>query len=186
MLICFKILDTVSIQVEACEELRPIVTSPSGHVNLPSAGKYGFVNKVVDGITVTVESVEIKFFSKAFESKVQVSVCLKTKLVFCMSQCVSQINICSFTQISRIRVESRSPQWKKADLTHTRLKDVEKGEVLTFKEIEWQTLRLEAQSTSDRHLAPLRLLTNQARARVVLKKKISGIQSFEYICFLND
>jgi hypothetical protein len=62
-------LDTVEIQVEACEELRPVVPVASNSV---SAGKYGFVNKVVDGITVTVESVEIKFSSKSFESKVQV------------------------------------------------------------------------------------------------------------------
>jgi len=38
---------------------------------------------------------------------------------------------------------------------------------------------LEAQSTLERHLAPLRLLTNQAKARVVIKKKLSGNQ-FNY------
>jgi len=49
-----------------------------------------------------------------------------------------------------------------------------KGETLIFKEMSWQTLRLEARSTSDLHLAPLRLLTNQAKARIVIKKKLSG------------
>lgn len=67
-----QILDTIEIQIEACEELRPVVTAQTSHLTLPTAGKYGFVNKVVDGITVTVEAVEIRFFSKAFESKVQV------------------------------------------------------------------------------------------------------------------
>jgi len=65
-------LDTVEIQVEACETLRPVVTGNGANNYNP--GKYGFVNKVVDGITVTVESVEIKFVSKAFESKVQVNI----------------------------------------------------------------------------------------------------------------
>lgn len=81
----------------------------------------------------------------------------------------------SRVQISRIRVESRSPQWRNnVDLSHSRLKDVRRGEVLVFKEVLWQNLRLEAQSTSDRHLAPLRLLTNQARARIVIKKRLNG------------
>lgn len=75
LLLDFQILDTIEIQIEACEELRPVMVSTPANatLTLPTAGKYGFVNKVVDGITVTVEAVEIKFFSKAFESKVQVS-----------------------------------------------------------------------------------------------------------------
>lgn len=64
------------------------------------------------------------------------------------------------------------------ELPHTRLKDLEKGELLIFKEIEWQTLRLEAQSTKEKHLAPLRLLANQTKARVVIKKKLSGQKLF--------
>lgn len=76
-----QILDTIEIQIEACEELRPVVTTSNPHLSLPSAGKYGFVNKVVDGITVTVESVEIRFFSKAFESKVQVRITIDLGLL---------------------------------------------------------------------------------------------------------
>lgn len=64
-------MDEVNIRVEACEELR---TGSDSSVELPAAsfGKYGFVNKVIDGITATVNSVEITFHSREFESKVQV------------------------------------------------------------------------------------------------------------------
>ena len=57
----------------------------------------------------------------------------------------------------------RSPSWSKASLPHTRLKDLEAGEVLVFKELSWQTVRIEARSTVNTDLTPLRLITNQAR-----------------------
>ena len=61
--------------MEACEELRQVVTAPPNSFPA-STGKYGFVNKVIDGITATVNSVEIIFQSKEFESKVQVGIIL--------------------------------------------------------------------------------------------------------------
>lgn len=71
-------------------------------------------------------------------------------------------------------VESKSPTWQRGDLRMTRLKDVDRGQLLIFKELEWQTLRIEARSTKDEDLTPLRLLTNQARCRITIKKRISG------------
>ena len=66
-------------------------------------------------------------------------------------------------QLSRLVVESKTPTWQKADLRLTRVKDTEKGEVLIFKELTWQTVRIEAKSTKNEDLTPLRLITNQAR-----------------------
>lgn len=79
-------------------------------------------------------------------------------------------------------MESRAPDWSRVDLSGTRLKDMRKGETLIFKEMEWQTLRLEARSTSDSHLAPLRLLANQAKARIVIKKRLIGEAVFLSLC----
>lgn len=76
-------------------------------------------------------------------------------------------------QISRIIVESKSPHWQLGDLRVTRLKDGTRGQVLVFKELEWQTARIEAKSTVDRQLTPLRLLTNHARCRLTIKKRLS-------------
>lgn len=60
------------------------------------------------------------------------------------------------------------------DLPLTRLKSPEKGQLLIFKELQWQTVRIEAKSTKDDTLTPLRLLTNQARCRITIKKRLSG------------
>lgn len=91
------------------------------------------------------------------------------------------MNLTSFktaTQINRIMVESKSAAWQRCDLRTTRLKDPERGQLLIFKELEWQTVRIEAQSTKDKNLTPLRLLTNQARCRITIKKRISGLCKF--------
>ncbi len=37
----------------------------------------------------------------------------------------------------------------------------------------WQTLRIEAKSTTNTDLTPLRLITNQARCRITIKKRMS-------------
>lgn len=76
--------------------------------------------------------------------------------------------------MSRIIVQSKTPKWQKLDLRLTRLKDSKKQQILIFKELEWQTVRIEAKSTIDKNLTPLRLLTNQARCRIVIKKRLSG------------
>lgn len=77
-------------------------------------------------------------------------------------------------KVSRIRVESRTPKWGAAELRFTRLKDPVRGIILIFKELSWQTVRIEASSTQDKNLTPLRLLTNQAKCRITIKKKLSG------------
>lgn len=71
-------------------------------------------------------------------------------------------------------VDSKNPKFAKSELRMTRLKNPEKGQLLIFKELEWQTVRIEAKSTKDKNLTPLRLLTNQARCRIVIKKRLSG------------
>lgn len=90
-------------------------------------GKYSFIHKVVDGITIVVNTVNVNFVSAAFTASVQ---------------------------MSRIRVESKTPKWANADLRLTRLKDAQKGIILIFKELSWQTVRIEASSTQDKSLTP--------------------------------
>ena len=141
-------LDEVHVEVETCEDLRQ-TSAAAGGAKIPSyatGGPYGYGDKVVDGITVTINSVLLTLKSHAF--------------------------IASF-QMSRILVESKSPTWKKAALRMTRVKDTDKGELLIFKELSWQTVRIEAKSTINDDLTPLRLITNQARCRITIKKKIA-------------
>lgn len=140
----FLTLDEVQIEVETCEDLRSM--SVQGGLSAMGGGRYSFIHKVIDGMTVAVNTVLVTFRSPAFVASLQ---------------------------ISRIMVESKSPQWNRADLRATRIKEPEKGQLLIFKELEWQTVRIEARSTQDTNLTPLRLLTNQARCRIVIKKRIS-------------
>lgn len=102
-----------------------------------------------------------------------------------MNKCVT-LN-CYF-QISKIRVDSKSPRWLPADLTQTRLKDMKEGLILIFKELTWQTVRIEASSTMDKTLTPLRLLTNQARCRITIKKSLTdcSILSSRLVLILDD
>lgn len=90
--------------------------------------------------------------------------------------------------MSRIRVESKTPKWLHGDLRVTRLKDPIRGLLLIFKELSWQTVRIEASSTQDKTLTPLRLLTNQARCRITIKKKLSdcSIVSSRLVLILDD
>lgn len=132
--------------------------------NLPgimAGGKYTFVNKIIDGITIVVNTVNVTFVSQAFLASIQ---------------------------MSRIRVESKTPKWMYGDLRVTRLKDTVHGHLLIFKELSWQTVRIEASSTQDTSLTPLRLLTNQASCRITIKKKLldCSVLSSRLVLVLDD
>ncbi|KAK7794549.1 hypothetical protein R5R35_009669 [Gryllus longicercus] len=141
----FLSLDEVYIKVETCEELRSL-SMQHGLSSYTGQGKYSFINKVIDGMSIAVNTVCVTFESPAFTASVQ---------------------------ISRILVESRTPKWEKGDLRVTRVKEVGRGQILIFKELQWQTVRIEAKSTKDENLSPLRLLTNQAHCRITIKKRLS-------------
>jgi len=155
-------LDEIFIELETCEELRDPSMSPPG-LSPPGAGTgaYGFTDKVVDGITVSVNLVYVTLSSLAFTA--------------------------SF-QMSRILLESKTPVWKKGNLQMTRLKDLDRGEVLIFKELSWQTVRIEARSTVNKDLTPLRLITNQARCRITIKKRMtdSAVLGCRLVLILDD
>ncbi|XP_014283394.1 bridge-like lipid transfer protein family member 3B [Halyomorpha halys] len=138
-------LDEVNVEIETCEELRSL-SAQQGLSSYSAPTKYNFINKVIDGMTINVNVVSITFRTPAFIASVQ---------------------------IMRIVVESKTPNWKRAELNKTRLKDSARGQILIFKGLEWQTLRLEARSTKDIDLPPLRLLTNKANCRLTIKKRLS-------------
>lgn len=158
-------LDEVNVSVETCEIMRsgsatPGTPTAGGGIPLAN-GKYSFIHKVIDGITIVVNNVNIQFKSPAFVASVQ---------------------------MSRIRVESKTPKWLAAELKYTRLKDPIRGLILIFKELSWQTVRIEASSTKDKNLTPLRLLTNQAKCRITIKKKLSdcNVVSSRLLLILDD
>uniref|UniRef100_A0A1D5RBV8 Bridge-like lipid transfer protein family member 3B n=1 Tax=Macaca mulatta TaxID=9544 RepID=A0A1D5RBV8_MACMU len=148
--ICLS-LDKVIMEMSTCEEPR----SPNGPSPIATASgqsEYSFAEKVVEGITVSVNSIVIRIGAKAFNA--------------------------SF-ELSQLRIYSVNAHWEHGDLRFTRIQDPQRGEVLTFKEINWQMIRIEADATQSSHLeimcAPVRLITNQSKIRVTLKRRSSTV-----------
>ncbi|XP_057555360.1 bridge-like lipid transfer protein family member 3A isoform X2 [Hippopotamus amphibius kiboko] len=140
-------LDKVEVEMKTCEEPRP----PNGQSPIALASgqsEYGFAEKVVEGMFIVVNSITIKIHSKAFHA--------------------------SF-ELWQLQGYSVNPNWQQSDLRLTRITDPHRGEVLTFKEITWQTLRIEADATDngdqDPVTTPLRLITNQGRIQIALKRR---------------
>ncbi|XP_062997535.1 bridge-like lipid transfer protein family member 3A [Elgaria multicarinata webbii] len=140
-------LDKVEVEMRTCEEPRP----PNGQSPIALASgqsEYGFAEKVVEGMFIVVNSITIKIHSKAFHA--------------------------SF-ELWQLQGYSVNPNWQQSDLRFTRITDSHRGEVLTFKELTWQTLRIEADATENGDqepiTTPLRLITNQGRIQISLKRK---------------
>ncbi|XP_004675826.1 PREDICTED: UHRF1-binding protein 1-like isoform X1 [Condylura cristata] len=145
--ICLS-LDKVIMEMSTCEEPRA-PNGPSPIATASGQSEYGFAEKVVEGITVSVSSIVIRIGAKAFNA--------------------------SF-ELSQLRIYSVNTKWEHGDLRFTRIQDPQRGEVLTFKEINWQMIRIEADATKSSHLeimcAPVRLITNQSKIRVTLKRRL--------------
>ncbi|XP_054901767.1 bridge-like lipid transfer protein family member 3A [Poeciliopsis prolifica] len=141
-------LDKVEVEMRTCEEPRP-PNGPSPIAITAGQSEYGFAEKVVEGMSVRINSITIKVQARAFHA--------------------------SF-ELWQLQGNSLNPKWQRSDLRYTRITDPKRGEVLTFKEINWQTLRIEADAieSDDQDLGstPLRLITNQGRIRIALKRRI--------------
>ncbi|XP_034551440.1 UHRF1-binding protein 1 isoform X2 [Notolabrus celidotus] len=141
-------LDKVEVEMRTCEEPRP-PNGPSPIAITEGQSEYGFAEKVVEGMSVRINSITIKVQSRAFHA--------------------------SF-ELWQLQGNSLNPKWQRSDLRYTRVTDPKRGEVLTFKEINWQSLRIEADAieSDDQDLGstPLRLITNQGRIRIALKRRI--------------
>ncbi|RVE70811.1 hypothetical protein OJAV_G00068180 [Oryzias javanicus] len=141
-------LDKVEVEMRTCEEPRP-PNGPSPIAITAGQSEYGFAEKVVEGMSVRINSITIKVQARAFHA--------------------------SF-ELWQLQGNSLNPKWQRSDLRYTRITDPKRGEVLTFKEINWQSLRIEADAieSDDQDLGntPLRLITNQGRIRIALKRRI--------------
>ncbi|XP_036025504.1 UHRF1-binding protein 1-like isoform X3 [Onychomys torridus] len=161
--ICLS-LDKVVMEMSACEEPRA-PNGPSPIATASGQSEYGFAEKVVEGITVSVNSIVIRIGAKAFNA--------------------------SF-ELSQLRIYSVNAHWEHADLRFTRIQDPQRGEVLTFKEINWQMIRIEADATQSSHLeimcAPVRLITNQSKIRVTLKRRLKdcNVIATKLVLILDD
>ncbi|XP_053108763.1 bridge-like lipid transfer protein family member 3B isoform X2 [Hemicordylus capensis] len=161
--ICLS-LDKVIMEMSTCEEPRP-PNGPSPIATASGQSEYGFAEKVVEGISVSVNSIIIRIGAKAFNA--------------------------SF-ELSQLRIYSVNANWEHGDLRFTRIQESQRGEVLTFKEINWQMIRIEADAIqSSQHefmSAPVRLITNQSKIRVTLKRRLKdcNVVASKLILILDD
>ncbi|XP_034529264.1 UHRF1-binding protein 1-like isoform X2 [Notolabrus celidotus] len=157
-------LDKVVMEMSTCDEPRP-PNGPSPIATASGQSEYGFAEKVVEGMTLSINSIVIRISAKAFNA--------------------------SF-ELSQLQVYSVNTSWSLSDLRFTRIQDPQRGEILTFKEISWQMIRIEAdaiQSAEHEMLsAPIRLITNQSKIRVTLKRRIKdcNVVASKLILILDD
>ncbi|XP_053270577.1 UHRF1-binding protein 1-like [Pleuronectes platessa] len=157
-------LDKVVMEMSTCDEPRP-PNGPSPIATASGQSEYGFAEKVVEGISLSINSIVIRISAKAFNASFE----------------LSQLQVCSV-----------NTSWSIGDLRFTRIQDPQRGEILTFKEISWQMIRIEAdaiQSTEHEMLsAPIRLITNQSKIRVTLKRRIKdcNVVASKLILILDD
>uniref|UniRef100_H3D1I3 Bridge-like lipid transfer protein family member 3B n=1 Tax=Tetraodon nigroviridis TaxID=99883 RepID=H3D1I3_TETNG len=157
-------LDKVEMEMSTCDEPRP-PNGPSPIATASGQSEYGFAEKVVEGMSLSVNSIIIKISAKAFNA--------------------------SF-ELSQLQVYSVNTSWSISDLRFTRIQDPQRGEILTFKEISWQMIRIEAdaiQSAEHEMLsAPIRLITNMSKIRVTLKRRIKdcNVVASKLILILDD
>ncbi|CAF1022643.1 unnamed protein product [Didymodactylos carnosus] len=112
------------------------------------AGKYGFTNRVIDGISLTI-----------------------TNLTFTVK--LSKFDISIF--LPSIDIYSTTPFGKKPDsLKSTRLRNLAKDHIILFKEIAWSSTRIEAASNdSSTTAAAIRLIGSSCRMRIIMKKNLN-------------
>ncbi|CAF1314302.1 unnamed protein product [Adineta ricciae] len=138
-------LDDVTIEIETCEQLRDVQSSTN--VNDPLVGKYGFINRVIDGISLTITNLTFEIKAQGFKA----SICLPS-----------------------LDIYSTAPNGKRVEtLTLTRLRNATKDHILLFKEISWSNARIQA-SSNDNNIpgTALRFIANSCRIRIAMKKSI--------------
>ncbi|KHN82696.1 UHRF1-binding protein 1-like [Toxocara canis] len=140
-------VDEIQVEVELTSE-GPL-SSGSNPLSSFADSSYGFANRVIEGMSLYVNTVEIHFDSGVFGGSLM---------------------------LSRLSVESKSPGWQPiADLRYSRIIDPTSNLMLMFKQVTWQLLRIEASAQVEPSQrasinAPLRLITSSGKSRIAVKK----------------
>ncbi|UJR30291.1 hypothetical protein I4U23_017829 [Adineta vaga] len=142
-------LDDVTIEIETCEQLRDLHNpSDPTNTNDPLLGKYGFTNRVIDGISLTISNLTFAIKAQGFKASIF---------------------------LPSLDIYSITPYGKRVDtLNLTRLRNSAKDHILLFKEISWQNARIEASANDNNNTAAaaIRLIANACRIRISMKKNL--------------
>lgn len=122
-----------------------------------SPSKYGFTEKVIDGMKVEVRSIIVNFRDPSYHARME---------------------------ISDILIQSTNPEWKPATLSHTRYKNLDEDSVIIYKMCNIGSVKIEGWSLSDKGRrrggsppekttrATLRLIAGETNIRFTLKRRI--------------
>lgn len=100
-------LDKIELDMETTESLREPSATESKLFDKDVNGPYNFIDKCIDAIQLKIDSICIRIKSEKFNANLT---------------------------MSNIHVYSCTPQWKVTnDIRNTRLKDLEKEEIILFK-----------------------------------------------------
>ncbi|CAF5193700.1 unnamed protein product, partial [Rotaria magnacalcarata] len=110
-------------------------------------GKYGFTNRVIDGISLTITNLTFAIKAQGFKASIF---------------------------LPSLEIYSTTPFGKRVDtLKLTRVRNSTRDYILLFKEISWQTARIEASSNDySMAAAAIRLITDACRIRISMKKNL--------------
>lgn len=141
------ICDEITIEIGLSSKCN----APTGF-QIPQSNSYGFIEKIIEGIMVTVNNVEVNFYLDAFHVGLT---------------------------LQRLCLESRTPQWKQTnDLKQTRFTDHSTNQTILHKHLSWQLLKIEAshikECNSKKMTVPLRLLTMGGSCRIGIKKNYTN------------
>ncbi|CAF0946667.1 unnamed protein product [Adineta steineri] len=141
-------LDDVTVEIETCEQLRDLHNlNDATNTNDPLLGKYGFTNRAIDGISLTITNLTFAIKAQGFKASIF---------------------------LPSLEIYSITPYGKRVDtLNLTRLRNSAKDHILLFKEISWQNARIEASSNDNNTTAAaIRLIANACRIRISMKKNL--------------
>ncbi len=102
--------------MEIADPLREYTTSKDSKLfDKESMGPYGFIDKCIDAIQLNIDSINVTIKSNKFNATFNMS------------------NICVYSTTANWRTTT--------DIRNTRLKDLERGEIILYKEISWEICR---------------------------------------------
>eukprot|EP00731_Ephydatia_muelleri_P006094 Em0003g342a len=143
-------INKVEVEVASCDGVTPRTKQfndlklGNSH-NSPST--YGYVDKVVDGMKVSIHAVVLRFKDPTFEGSLEVS---------------------------NVVIQSTTPQWKvSSHLKDTRFKNEEEDYVIVYKMCSWDSVKMEGVSLPNTGQDKLRLVSQETFVRLALKRRIS-------------
>lgn len=128
--------------------MQTLYSSASVSVDCSSPTKYGFTEKVIDGMRIEIKLITVKFLNPIFNLHLSVH---------------------------DILIESKTPKWEYAKtLSETRLKNEDEDYVILYKEIKLSSMRLSGESSQlPIQAMQIKVVMGETSVRIAYKRRMS-------------